>query len=57
MVETKEGRLRITADQPTEKPKASGACLIGSMKDKILWSADDLDTPTLSEEEWFKPLP
>lgn len=50
IVHTREGDLRITA----EKPKSES--LLGCMEGSILYSDDDLDKPTTTEDEWNPSL-
>ena len=50
IIMTREGNLRLTAvDRP-------GASIIGCMKDMVLFSADDIDQPTTTDDEWRPSL-
>ncbi|MDP0501403.1 MAG: hypothetical protein Q7P63_15020 [Verrucomicrobiota bacterium JB022] len=43
--------VRALASAQTE-PLPRGESLFGMLKDEILWSADDIDQPTTSDDEW-----
>ena len=46
IIETREGNLVLTAQVTEEAP------LYGSMKDRVVASSDDIDTPTMPDSEW-----
>jgi hypothetical protein len=46
IIVTREGNLRLTTE-----PR-SGVSILGSRKDRIHFSDDRLDEPTLAESEW-----
>ena len=46
IIETREGNLVLRAEAAEETPP------YGSMSDRIIRSDDDLDRPTLAEDEW-----
>lgn len=50
IIQTREGDLRLTADKP------SGARIIGSMKEEILFSDDRIDRPTTTPDDWNPSL-
>ncbi len=50
IVHTREGDLRITADKP------QGGSILGCMKGTILYSDDNLDEPTTTNDEWKPSL-
>lgn len=50
IIVTREGNLRLTA---VDRPSAS---IIGCMKDIVIFSADDIDQPTTTDDEWRPSL-
>ncbi len=50
VVVTREGNLRITAEQP------SGASILGSMKEIITACDDSIVEPTTSDSDWKASL-
>ena len=50
IIVTREGDLRLTA------VTCSGESILGSRKDRIRFADDQLDTPTLPENEWKPSL-
>ena len=50
VIETREGNLILTAEVTEAEP------VYGSMRDRILRSADDLDRPTLTDDQWVPAL-
>ena len=50
IIETREGNLVLTAEVAEMQP------VHGSMRDRIERSADDIDRPTLVEDEWAPKL-
>jgi hypothetical protein len=50
IIETREGNLVLKAEASEETP------VYGSMSDRIIRSDDDLDRPTLAEDEWVSKL-
>ena len=50
IIETREGNLVLTAQVAENVP------LYGSMKDQVVSSSDDLDSPTMPDSEWEPKL-
>jgi hypothetical protein len=50
IVHTREGDLRITAYKPTT------SSILGCMKGQVLYSDDNLDEPTTTDDEWNASL-
>ena len=50
IIETREGNLVLKAEVAETKP------VYGSMRDRIERSADDIDHPTLADDDWL-PAP
>lgn len=50
IIETREGNLVLTAEVNEARP------LYGSMRDRIVRTGDDIDAPTLADDEWVPGL-
>lgn len=50
IIETREGNLVLTAEVNEARP------LYGSMRDRIVRTDDDIDGPTLADDEWAPGL-
>jgi hypothetical protein len=50
IIVTREGNLRLTAVDPC------GTSVLGALKDMVVFSADDIDQPTTTDDEWRPSL-
>lgn len=50
IIVTREGNLRLTAVD------SCGTSILGALKDMVVFSADDIDQPTTTDDEWRPSL-